>query len=212
MTALEIFHARRSECPLVALLRGLAPHEAEAIAEALVEAGIRIIEVPLNSPQPLASIEALAMRLGDRAMIGAGTVTTAAEVSAVRDAGGSLIVSPHTDEAVIAATVRAGLVSLPGFFTPSEAFVALGAGAHALKLFPAEGAQPAVLKALRAVLPAEVPILPVGGITPQALAPWLAAGADGFGLGSAIYRPGDSPATVRERAMAFVAAFKEARE
>ena len=127
MTPLDDFHARRRECPLVAILRGLTLHEADGIGEALVEAGIGIIEVPLNSPQPLASIEALAMRLGDRAMIGAGTVTTAAEVSAVGDAGGTLIVSPHVDQEVIAATVANGLVSLPGFFSPTEAFAALRA-------------------------------------------------------------------------------------
>ena len=211
MTPLDDFHARRGECPLVAILRGLAPHEAGGIGEALVEAGIRIIEVPLNSPQPLASIEALAVRMGDRAMIGAGTVTAAGEVAKVRDAGGTLIVSPHVDSDVIGATVAAGLVSLPGFLTPSEAFAALGAGAHALKLFPAESVQPATLKALRAVLPPEIPVLPVGGITPELVSPWLAAGAAGFGLGSALYRPGDTPAEVRGRAMRFVAAVREAR-
>ena len=194
MTTLETFHARLRECPLVAILRGIAPHEAEAMGDALVAAGIRLIEVPLNSPAPLASIEALAMRLGDRAMIGAGTVTASAEVVAVRDAGGRLIVSPNADEEVIVETVQAGLVSLPGFFTASEAFTALRAGAHALKLFPAEGAQPAMLKALRAVLPLETPVLPVGGITPELLSLWLEAGAAGFGLGSALYRKGDSAA------------------
>ena len=211
MTPLDNFHARRRECPLVAILRGLTLHEADGIGEALVEAGIGIIEVPLNSPQPLASIEALAMRLGDRAMIGAGTVTTAAEVSAVRDAGGTLIVSPHVDQEVIAATVANGLVSLPGFFSPTEAFAALRAGAHALKLFPAEGAQPAMLKALLAVLPPEIPVLPVGGITPELMPQWLAAGAAGFGLGSALYRPGYSAAEVRERAAAFVASVQADR-
>ena len=158
MNPLATFRQRLGNCPLVAILRGVAPHEAEAIGEALVAEGICIIEVPLNSPEPLASIEALAMRLGDRAMIGAGTVTTAAEVAQVRDAGGNLIVSPHIDEQVIAATAQAGLVSLPGFFTPTEAFAGLRAGAHALKLFPAEGAQPAMLKALRAVLLREIPV------------------------------------------------------
>lgn len=212
MTTLETFHARLRECPLVAILRGIAPPEAEPIGEALVAAGIRLIEVPLNSPDPLASIEALAMRLGERAMIGAGTVTTSAQVASVRDAGGRLIVSPNVDEAVIAGTVQAGLVSLPGFFTPSEAFIALRAGAHALKLFPAEGAQPAMLKALRAVLPLETPVLPVGGITPELLPPWLDAGAAGFGLGSALYRKGDAAAEVAGRAVRFVAALQAARE
>ena len=212
MTTLETFHARLRECPLVAILRGIAPHEAEAMGDALVAAGIRLIEVPLNSPTPLASIEALAMRLGDRAMIGAGTVTASAEVVAVRDAGGRLIVSPNADEEVIVETVQAGLVSLPGFFTASEAFTALRAGAHALKLFPAEGAQPAMLKALRAVLPLETPVLPVGGITPELLSLWLEAGAAGFGLGSALYRKGDSAAEVGKRADRFVAALRAAQE
>ena len=212
MTTLETFHARLRECPLVAILRGIAPHEAEAMGDALVAAGIRLIEVPLNSPAPLASIEALAMRLGDRAMIGAGTVTASAELVAVRDAGGRLIVSPNADEEVIVETVQAGLVSLPGFFTASEAFTALRAGAHALKLFPAEGAQPAMLKALRAVLPLETPVLPVGGITPELLSLWLEAGAAGFGLGSALYRKGDSAAEVGKRADRFVAALRAAQE
>ena len=212
MTTLETFHARLRECPLVAILRGIAPHEAEAMGDALVAAGIRLIEVPLNSPAPLASIEALAMRLGDRAMIGAGTVTASAEVVAVRDAGGRLIVSPNADEEVIVETVQAGLVSLPGFFTSSEAFTALRAGAHALKLVPAEGAQPAMLKALRAVLPLETPVLPVGGITPELLSLWLEAGAAGFGLGSALYRKGDSAAEVGKRADRFVAALRAAQE
>jgi 2-dehydro-3-deoxyphosphogalactonate aldolase len=205
MTALERFHAHLGECPLVAILRGLTPDEAAPVGEALVEAGFRVIEVPLNSPQPLESIARLAARFGEQATIGAGTVTTTAQVDEVRDAGGTLIVSPHTDARVIAATVGSGLVSLPGFLTPSEAFAALGAGANALKLFPAEAATPAVLKAQRAVLPRDVPILPVGGIDPDKMAPWLAAGADGFGLGSALYRPGFTAAEVSERARRFVA-------
>jgi len=211
MKALERFHAHLEECPLVAILRGLTPDEAEAVGEALVEAGFRLIEVPLNSPRPLESIARLAARFGEVAMIGAGTVTTAAQVAEVRDAGGALIVSPHTDERVIAATAAAGLVSLPGFLTPSEAFAALRAGAHALKLFPAEVATPAVLKAQRAVLPRDVPILPVGGIDPERMAPWLAAGADGFGLGSALFRPGMTASEVSERARQFVAALAGAR-
>jgi 2-dehydro-3-deoxyphosphogalactonate aldolase len=210
MTPIEAFHARLKSCSLVAILRGIAPDEVEAIGEALVEAGFGIVEVPLNSPHPLKSIEKLAKRLGERALVGAGTVTTEAEVLAVRDAGGGLIVSPHVDGEVIAATVQAGMISLPGFFTPSEAFAALGAGAHGLKLFPAEGASPAMLKALRAVLPADVPVLAVGGITPPRMAPWLAAGATGFGLGSALYKSGLSAAEVRQRAAGFIAAMEEA--
>jgi len=210
MTALERFRAHLRECPLVAILRGLMPDEAEPVGEALVAAGFRLIEVPLNSPQPLESIARLAALFGETAMIGAGTVTEAAQVAEVRDAGGTLIVSPHADERVIAATAVAGLVSLPGFLTPTEGFAALRAGAHALKLFPAEAVSPAVLKAQRAVLPPEVPILPVGGIVPDGLAPWLAAGAGGFGLGSALYRPGFTAAEVSERAQQFVVALAEA--
>ena len=212
MTALEQVRIRLSECPLVAILRGITPDEAEPIGDALVEAGFGLIEVPLNSPQPLESIERLAARLGDSATIGAGTVTTAADVTAIRDAGGVLIVSPHADERVIAATVAEGMISLPGFLTPTEAFAALRVGAHALKLFPAEAASPAVLKALRAVLPPDLPVLPVGGIDVEGMAPWLAAGAGGFGLGSALYRPGSTPSEVSTRARRFVAAVKEARD
>jgi 2-dehydro-3-deoxyphosphogalactonate aldolase len=204
----ETFRARLRECPLVAILRGVAPSEVEAIGEALVAEGIRIIEVPLNSPDPLVSIETLARTLGDRAMVGAGTVTSPGEVAQVRDAGGTLIVSPHADPAVIAATVSAGMVSLPGFFTPTEAFAALRAGAHALKLFPAESTETAMLKALRAVLPSEVLVLPVGGITPPLAPQWIAAGAAGFGLGSALYRPGDAADAVRQRAAAFVSSVR----
>jgi 2-dehydro-3-deoxyphosphogalactonate aldolase len=209
MNPVEIFHARLKDCPLVAILRGITPDEAEGIGEALIEAGLGIVEVPLNSPEPLKSIERLAARLGKRALVGAGTVTTAAEVVAVRDAGGILIVSPYSSEEVIAATVEAGMISLPGFFTPTEAFGALRAGAHALKLFPAEGASPAMLKALCAVLPAEVPVLPVGGITPPLMAQWVAAGAAGFGLGSSLYKPGFSAAEVHRRAAGFVAALRD---
>jgi 2-dehydro-3-deoxyphosphogalactonate aldolase len=206
MTALETFHAYFDACPLIAIIRGVEPAEAEGIGEALFEAGFRIIEVPLNSPQPLDSIRRLAARFGEDALIGAGTVLKPADVTEVADAGGRIVVSPSTDVAVIAATVRAGLVSAPGYFTPSEAFAALGAGAHLLKLFPAEAAPPAVVKAQRAVLPASVPLVAVGGITPDRIAAYRAAGADGFGLGGALYRPGQSPEEVAANARAFVAA------
>jgi 2-dehydro-3-deoxyphosphogalactonate aldolase len=210
MTPVEMFQVKLASCPLVAILRGITPDEAEAVGEALVETGLDIVEVPLNSPDPFGSIERLATRLGERALVGAGTVTTASEVVAVRNAGGTLIVSPHTDEAVIAASVEAGMISLPGFFTPSEAFTALRAGAHALKLFPAEGTSPAALIALRAVLPAQAAVLSVGGITPPLIGPWLAAGATGFGLGSALYKPGMPAAEVARRAAGFIAALRDA--
>jgi 2-dehydro-3-deoxyphosphogalactonate aldolase len=206
MTAAALFAHRFAECPLVAILRGLTPDVAEDIGAALVEAGVRIIEVPLNSPDPLASIALLARRFGEEALIGAGTVLSPEDVAQVAEAGGRLIVSPGTDPAVIAASVQAGLVAAPGFFTPSEAFAALGAGAHALKLFPAEAAPPAVVKAQRAVLPKDVQLIVVGGITPERMAAYREAGADGFGLGSALYTPGLSAGEVATRARRFVAA------
>jgi 2-dehydro-3-deoxyphosphogalactonate aldolase len=206
MTNLTTFHAHFAACPLVAIIRGVTPDEAVGIGEALVAAGIYVIEVPLNSPDPFASIAALATALGTAATVGAGTVLHVAEVARVADAGGALVVSPNTDADVIAATAAAGLVSAPGYFTPSEAFAALAAGAHVLKLFPAEAASPAVLRAQRAVLPKTTLVLPVGGITPDAMAAWTAAGADGFGLGGGLYAAGRSAADVGDRARAYVAA------
>ena len=196
-------------CPLVAVLRGLTPDEAAPIGDALVDAGFTLLEVPLNSPDPLASIAAMAKRYAGRATVGAGTVLTPQDVAAVADAGGALIVSPNTDPAVIRASVERGLISLPGYFTPSEAFAALAAGAHGLKLFPAEGAAPAFLKAQRAVLPKTTKVLAVGGITPDTMPQWHAAGADGFGLGSNLYRAGKSAADVARDAAAFVQAAKD---
>ncbi len=198
------------DLPLVAILRGITPEEALPVGEALLAAGFRLLEVPLNSPRPLESIARLSEALGDRAMLGAGTVLTPADVRAVADAGGRLIVSPDSNPAVIAETKRLGLVSVPGFFTPTEAFAAIAAGADALKLFPAEAASPAVLKALKAVLPSGVPLLVVGGVSPDGMAPWIAAGAAGFGIGSALYRPGRSAAQVGAAAAQFVAAFHRA--
>lgn len=210
MSARALLDRRLADCPLVAILRGVTPSEVEAIADALIEAGIRIIEVPLNSPKPLESIGRLARRFGDDALIGAGTVLDAAEVTAVADRGGQLIVSPNTDPAVITAAVGTGLVSLPGFLSPTEALSALQAGAHGLKLFPAEAAAPDVLKSIRAVLPPATPVLAVGGIIPDKIGAYLKAGASGFGLGGALYRPGDTPRRVAANAKAFVEAFDAA--
>ncbi|TFI58564.1 2-dehydro-3-deoxy-6-phosphogalactonate aldolase [Sphingomonas parva] len=205
---LDILKARLAECPLVAIIRGVTPDEAEAIGAAIHDAGIRIIEVPLNSPDPLASIARLAKSLGDRALIGAGTVLDPEDVARVRDAGGGVIVSPNTFAPVIEATARAGLVSLPGYFTPSEAFTALRAGAHGLKLFPAEGASPAVVKAQKAVLPKDVPLLVVGGVKPDTMGPWIEAGAQGFGLGGGLYQPGQSAEETGRKARAYVEGVK----
>jgi 2-dehydro-3-deoxyphosphogalactonate aldolase len=196
--------------PLVAILRGLPPAEAPAIGDALFDAGLRVLEVPLNSPEPLSSIAALAARFGTRALVGAGTVLQPAQVAEVAASGGRLIVMPHADVAVIRAAKAAGLICVPGVATPTEAFAALAAGADALKLFPAELLTPPVLKALRAVLPPAVTLLPVGGITPSNLHPYVAAGASGFGLGSALYKPGDSAQQVAAQARVFVDAWRAA--
>jgi 2-dehydro-3-deoxyphosphogalactonate aldolase len=204
----ELLRRYLDECPLVGIIRGVTPDEAEAIGEALIEGGIRIIEVPLNSPDPLNSIEKLAKKFGDRVLVGAGTVLAASEVARIAGAGGRIIVSPDTNPGVISAAAAAGLVSCPGYFTPSEAFAALRAGAHGLKLFPAEGASPAALKAQKAVLPGDVPILPVGGIQPDNMGGWLNAGAAGFGLGGGLYKPGQSPEETLEKARAYVAGLK----
>jgi len=203
-----VLHRYLDQCPLVAILRGVTPAEAEAIGDAIFEAGIRIIEVPLNSPDPLASIVQLAKKFGDRALVGAGTVLKAEDVARVRDAGGQLIVSPDTNPEIIAATASAGLISSPGYFTPSEAFTAIRAGATALKLFPAEAASPAVLKAQRAVIPRDVPVLAVGGIKPDNMRPWIDVGASGFGLGGGLYQPGQSPEETLAKAKAYVEGLK----
>lgn len=197
-----------AELPLVAILRGITPDEAVPVGLALAEAGFRIVEVPLNSPQPLTSIERLARELGPRCLVGAGTVMGAAQVDAVAQAGGRLIVMPHGDPAVIRAAKSHSLYCAPGIATPGEGFAALAAGADALKLFPAELLTPPVLKALRAVFPSEVLFLPVGGITPQNLAAYVAAGASGFGLGSALYKPGATAQQVASRARDFVGAWR----
>jgi 2-dehydro-3-deoxyphosphogalactonate aldolase len=195
--------------PLVAILRGVTPAESPAILRALVSEGFLLIETPLNSPEPFESIKTMRALAPAEALVGAGTVKSPAEVAAVAEANGDLIVMPHADSEVIAAAKTRGLIALPGVATPTEAFAALKAGADGLKAFPAEMVAPAVVKAWRAVIPASVPILPVGGITPENMGPYLDAGASGFGLGSALYRPGDGPARVAKKAAAFAAAWRK---
>jgi 2-dehydro-3-deoxyphosphogalactonate aldolase len=190
-------------CPLVAILRGIKPAQALDVGVALTEAGFCIVEVPLNSPEPFASIMKLSKRLGDQALVGAGTVMDWEQVAKVADAGGKVIVMPHADERVVEAAKRRNLYVLPGFATATEAFRMIEAGADGIKLFPAEANPPKVLKALRAVLPKNMPILPVGGINPGNMKDYWAAGADGFGLGSALYKPGDTPAQVAQAAAEF---------
>ena len=204
------FDGRFAKTPLVAILRGLTPPEALDVGEALVAAGIELIEVPLNSPDPLASIALLAKALAGRALVGAGTVLEAAQVEAVMQAGGQLIVSPNADAAVIALSRSRGLVSLPGCVTPTECFAALKAGAHALKLFPGELVTPASAKALAAVLPAGTRMILVGGVSAATLPQWAGTAVHGFGIGSSLYKPGMSAADVARHAAAFVAACKGA--
>jgi 2-dehydro-3-deoxyphosphogalactonate aldolase len=208
VTPRDLLRRFLGECPLIAIIRGVTPDDAEATGDALFDAGIRIIEVPLNSPEPLKSIGLLARKLGEQALVGAGTVLEAEDVALVKEAGGRIIVAPDTNAKVISAAAAAGLVSCPGYFTPSEAFAALRAGAHGLKLFPAEGASPSVLKAQRAVLPGDVPIIVVGGVKPDNMQPWTDAGAAGFGLGSGLYKPGQSAADTADKARAYVAAVR----
>ncbi|MBE2993292.1 2-dehydro-3-deoxy-6-phosphogalactonate aldolase [Sphingomonas sp. CFBP 13603] len=202
----QAFDDAFAKCPLIAILRGVKPEEVEAIGEALVEAGFTILEVPMNSPDPLDSIARLARKLEGRAVVGAGTVLRVEDVEDVGAAGGTLIIAPNANVRVIAAAAEHGYVALPGIATPTEAFAALEAGAAALKLFPAEAASPAVLKAMRAVLPKDTRVLPVGGITPERMAEWRTAGAAGFGLGSALYAPGMSADDVVARARGFITA------
>lgn len=195
------------QLPLVAILRGVRPEEAEAVASAIVAAGFRCIEVPLNSPDPFASIERLARLLGDEALIGAGTVLDVESVDRVAGAGGRLVVAPNFAPRVVEHALGAGLECVPGVATPSEAFAAVDAGARVLKVFPAEASPPPVVKAWRAVLPAAIRLLPVGGIAPGSMAPYVAAGANGFGLGSALYQPGMPADEAGRRAARFAEAW-----
>ena len=200
-----------SKCPLIAILRGIEPAVAVEIGRVLVDAGFCILEVPMNSPQPLNSIALLSKAFAGKALVGAGTVTAPDHVLKVGEVGGRLIVMPHADAAVVRAAKAGGLYAVPGFATPTEAFAMIAAGADALKLFPAEANPPKVLKAMRAVLPKEMPILPVGSITPDNMSEYWAAGASGFGLGSALYKPGALPAQVAENAAAFMGALGRLR-
>lgn len=211
MTTSPLLSSALADLPLVAILRGLKPTEAAPIGTALVGVGWRLIEVPLNSPQPLQSIETLRAS-APNALVGAGTVLTVAQVREVHAAGGQLIVAPNFDAGVVRAAAELGMVCLPGVATPTEAFAALAAGAHGLKLFPAELVTPSVVKAMRAVLPAETVVLPVGGITPAGMAVYRTAGANGFGLGSALYKPGMAADAVASSARAFIHAWRGTAE
>lgn len=197
-----------SRCPVIAILRGIEPDEVESIGEALEQSGVTIVEVPLNSPHPLRSIATLARIFGDRMLVGAGTLTDPAQVAEVARAGGRLIVTPHADLSIVRTAKQAGLFAVPGFFNPTEAFALLKAGADAIKLFPAEVVGPPMLKALRAVLPKDAIVIPVGGIDSKSIAVWRAAGAHGFGAGSSIYRPGDDAKAVKQKAKALLEAIR----
>lgn len=207
----EDFYQRIETLPLVAILRGVQPENVRDVGRVLADSGFVVIEVPLNSPRPFDSIAALASTLGERILIGAGTVLRIEDVARVAEAGGRLVVMPHCDVSIIAEAKRLGLICLPGVATPSEGFAAMAAGADAIKLFPAEALPPAVVKAWRAVFPAHVRLFPVGGITPENMADYWAAGANGFGLGSALFKPGLSLAEVEDNARRFVAAFERIR-
>lgn len=200
------FEAAMDACPLVAILRGIRPDEIDAVSDALIEAGFRMIEVPLNSPEPLKSIERLANRHGEVALVGAGTVMTPDDVIDVRDAGGQLIVTPHTDIEIIDESKAEGLTCIPGSATPTEAFTALGAGADAIKMFPGEALPPPVVKAWRAIFPADTRLLIVGGVNANNVSDYQAAGANGFGIGSSLYAPGRPASEIGEAARTLLAA------
>ena len=200
--------AALAQCPIAAILRGVKPDEIDGIGDALVEAGVTVIEVPLNSPHPFESIKRLAARHGHHAFVGAGTVLAATDVARVKEAGGQLIVAPNFDAEVVGATKAAGLAALPGVMTPSEGFAALKAGADGLKLFPAEIIPPVVFKAWRAVFPADTLLLAVGGVGVDNIAVYRGAGASGYGIGSALYKPGRPAVEISKLASALVAAAK----
>ncbi len=196
------------EMPLLAVLRHITPSDVMAISDVLVEAGFLCLEIPMNSPHPCESIQKISKAYGDRVLVGAGTVVTLEQVQQVADAGGKIIIMPHTDVRIIEKAKKLNLYCVPGVCTPSEAYSALHAGADALKLFPAEGISPAVLKSMCAILPKNLALIPTGGIIPEKMAPYRAAGASGFGLGSALYKPGDTPVQVAKQAKIFVAMMK----
>jgi 2-dehydro-3-deoxyphosphogalactonate aldolase len=200
------FETAIAACPLVAILRGIAPADIDAVSDVLAEAGLRIVEVPLNSPEPLKSIERLANRLGDDILVGAGTVMTPDDVIDVRDAGGQLIVTPHMDVEIIDEAKAEGMTCIPGSATPTEAFTALTAGADAIKMFPGEAMPPPVVKAWRAVFPSETRLLVVGGVNADNIKAYQAAGASGFGIGSSLYAPGRNLSEIADAARALVAA------
>lgn len=207
MTLTQRWQDTLATLPLVAILRGLGPDEALDVGDALISAGFKVVEVPLNSPQPFVSIEKLAAHLGDEAIVGAGTVLKLDDVQKLHDVGGQICISPNTNPEIIRFAKALGLISFPAFFTPTEAFAAIDAGADALKLFPAELAGPKGLKAVKAVLPRSLPVFPVGGVEPGNMKEFVAAGAAGFGIGSSVYKPGDTPEIVHAKATAFVDAW-----
>jgi len=200
------FNAHMDALPLVAILRGLKPEEALEVGQAIVNSGFHILEVPLNSPDPLRSIQILAEAFPN-ALVGAGTITTAQQVRDIKAAGGQIIISPHLDDNVVCEAVNLGLISMPGVATPTEAFRAIALGAHGLKLFPAEMISPSVVKSMRAVLPSHVRLIPVGGIGAHNMADYRQCGASGFGIGSALYAPGNTVQAIGESAAAFVRAW-----
>lgn len=207
-----LFDAVMAELPLVAILHGVSPAEVEAIGDVLVAAGFRLIEVPLMSPEPFRSIELLAKRLGQDVIVGAGTVRRVEQLSRLRNVGGRLMVTPHADTGLIHAAGELGLLTLPGVATPTEAFTALDAGADGLKLYPAEMISPSAVRAIRTVVGPDVPLCPTGGINPDDLGRYVAAGASGFGLGGAIYRPGDTAKDVARSGEAFVTGWSNLRD